>query len=168
MRDLGFTFGGRGSGSAHKTEVQPSASPIAQQSSQAAQQAPMKRPPSPDHRRRDESRSSADYPPSKRQRPASPPRGHDRERPGDGRGRGRYGSPSPWDRERERDGPQGRRYDKERDEDKNVTLPPVLSWFVGMLPSPSSFDGAFALHPPLHAPLLTHSRIQVLYSALMT
>ncbi|EKM58947.1 uncharacterized protein PHACADRAFT_249079 [Phanerochaete carnosa HHB-10118-sp] len=141
VRDLGFTFGGRGSGSANKTEVQPSASPIVQQSSQAAQQAPTKRPPSPDHRRRDESRSSADYPPSKRQRPASPTRGHDRERLGDGRGRGRYGSPSPWDRERERDGPHGRRYDRERDEDKNVTLPPVLSWFVGMLPSPSSFDG---------------------------
>ncbi|GJE94378.1 HAT and Suf domain-containing protein [Phanerochaete sordida] len=143
VRDLGFTFGGRGNGSANKTEVQPTASPGTQQS-QPVPQTPAKRPSSPDHRRRDESRSSSDYPPSKRQRPVSPARGHDRDRWGDGaRGRGgRYASPSPWDREREREGPPGRRYDnKERDEDKNVSVPPVVSWFLGMLPAPGSFDG---------------------------
>ena len=157
VRDLGFTFGSRGNGSANKTEAQPSGSPNTQQSSQTAPQAPAKRPSSPDRRHRDESRSSSDYPPSKRQRPVSPPRSHDRDRWGDGRGRGRYGSPSPWDRERERDGPLARRYDRERDEDKNVTLPPVLSWFVGMLPSPGSFDGASSLFHSVH--VASHSRV---------
>lgn len=141
VRDLGFTFG-RGNGSANKTEAQPTPSPTTQPSSQAPPAAaPAKRPVSPDHRRRDESRSSSDYPPSKRQRPVSPPRGHDRDRWGDGRGRGRYASPSPWERERERDGGHGRKYEREREEDKSVAIPPVLSWFVGMLPSPASFDG---------------------------
>jgi cleavage stimulation factor subunit 3 len=100
-----------------------------------------KRPSSPDPRRREESRTASEYgPPPKRPRPGSPARGHDRDR-WDSSGRRRYGSPSPWERERERDASHSRRYDKEREEDRSVTLPPILSWFIGTLPGPNSFDG---------------------------
>lgn len=101
-----------------------------------------KRPSSPDHRRKDESRGANDFgPPSKRQRAGSPQqRGHDRDR----WERRRYGSPSPWDRERERDS-SARRPDKERDDEKSVIIPPVLSWFIGQLPPPNAFDGTWSL-----------------------
>ncbi|TBU57853.1 Suf-domain-containing protein [Dichomitus squalens] len=96
-----------------------------------------KRASSPDHRRRDESR---DYP-SKRARAGSPGpvRGRDRDR-WDGPPHRRHGSPM-WDRERERDVPPPRRFKEEREEDKGVQLPSVLSWFIGTLPTPNSFDG---------------------------
>lgn len=149
--DLGFSFKSGTSGSSGKSNGASAMRSETQQilntsfsSSQPQQSTPSsKRPSSPDHRRRDESRTGGDYgPPSKRQRPGSPARSHDRER-WDGPGRRRYGSPSPWDREREREGTHGRRFDKEREEDKGVTLPPILSWFVGSLPAPASFDGEF-------------------------
>ena len=51
-----------------------------------------------------------------------------------------------WERERERDVPPPRRFKEEREEDKGVQLPSVLSWFIGTLPMPNSFDGpSFAL-----------------------
>lgn len=106
-----------------------------------------KRPSSPDYRKRDD-RGPAEYgpPAHKRARPLSPPRDRDRDRdrydappP-----RRRFGSPPTggWDRDRDRDGPPpGRKIDRERNEDKPVNLPPVISWFVGQLPAPSAFDG---------------------------
>lgn len=154
MRDLGFVIGRKdsaksnGSGLA-KSETAQLMSGAHAHTNTAATKEPKeptsaaKRPSSPDHRRRDDSRSGDYGPPSKRQRPASPTRshGHDRDR-WDGPGRRRYASPSPWDRERERDSStHGRRFEKEKEEDKSTQVPPVLSWFVGLLPPPASFDG---------------------------
>jgi len=105
-----------------------------------------KRPSSPDPRRREEGRSSDHGPPTKRQRPGSPSRERERDR-WDGSARRRHGSPS-WDRDRDRDGggfkkdkDKAKLEDKDKDEEKIVSLQPVLSWFVGVLPEPSSFDG---------------------------
>jgi len=99
-----------------------------------------KRPASPDYRKRDD-RPSSDYGSAhKRPRPMSPPiRDRDRER-WDGPPRRRAGSPG-WDRDRDRDAPPPRRIEREREEEKGVVLPPVISWFVGQLPAPSAFDG---------------------------
>ncbi|KAI0337339.1 Suf-domain-containing protein [Trametopsis cervina] len=149
VRDLGFVMSrGNGNGGSNRsntgalgrTETQQSIVsnlPASQPSHVTG--SVTKRPSSPDHRRRDESRGgSSDFgPPSKRQRGASPQqRGHDRSERWERR---RYGSPSPWDRERERD-PSARRPDKEKEEEKSV-IPPVLSWFIGQLPMAPSFDG---------------------------
>ncbi|KIP07568.1 hypothetical protein PHLGIDRAFT_105533 [Phlebiopsis gigantea 11061_1 CR5-6] len=144
--DLGFSL--RGSGSSGKTNGASAAKSETQQAVNAtvsANQNPpqahiTKRPSSPDHRRRDDSRSGDYGPPAKRQRPGSPPRGHDRDR-WESSGRRRHASPSPWDREREREGTHGRKQDREREEEKDVTLPPILSWFIGSLPAAASFDG---------------------------
>lgn len=146
--DLGFSL--RGSGSSGKTNGASAAKSETQQAVNAtvsANQNPpqahiTKRPSSPDHRRRDDSRSGDYGPPAKRQRPGSPPRGHDRDR-WESSGRRRHASPSPWDREREREGTHGRKQDREREEEKDVTLPPILSWFIGSLPAAASFDGVF-------------------------
>jgi cleavage stimulation factor subunit 3 len=81
---------------------------------------------------------------NKRQRPFSPPP-RDRDRR-DGPGpRKRFNSPSRG--ERGHDPPTGpRARDKDnREDEKQVTLPNVLSWFVGQLPPPAAFDGAFHL-----------------------
>jgi cleavage stimulation factor subunit 3 len=103
-----------------------------------------KRPSSPDHRKREEPRATGDYgpPAHKRPRPLSPPRERERER-WDGPSRRRFGSPPAWERERERDGPPPppRRPDRDREDEKAVTLPSVITWFVGQLPSASAFDG---------------------------
>jgi len=97
-----------------------------------------KRPASPDYRKRDE-RPPVDYGPAyKRPRPMSPaPRDRDRER---WEGPPRRRSPG-WDRDRERDGPPPRRIERDREEEKIVVLPPVISWFIGQLPASSAFDG---------------------------
>lgn len=96
-----------------------------------------KRAPSPDHKRRE---SDPHGPPQyKRARAASPP-GRDRDRwEGHGGGRKRYNSPT-WDRDRERDAPTPRRA-RDQEEEKPVTVPSVISWFIGTLPGPSVFDG---------------------------
>lgn len=150
IRDLGFvvgrsTAGSSGSthsGSVGRTETQQSLlSPVnsqAQAVSQAAAGSNTKRPPSPEGRRK------GDYeygPPSKKHRAPSPSRERewDRDRREAHRGR-RHNSPPGWDRERERD--YGRAGYKEKEEEKSVTLPPVLSWFVGQLPPAGAFDGA--------------------------
>lgn len=101
----------------------------------------VKRPPSPDHKRRDsDSHGPAQY---KRARATSPP-GRDRDR-WDGHGSGgrkRYNSPS-WDRDRDRDAPPPprRAKDLQPEEEKIVSVPSVISWFIGTLPGPSEFDG---------------------------
>lgn len=156
IRDLGFVVG-RGSSSSStqnalgRTETQQSIlSPVssqAQATSQGVTSSNTKRPPSPDGRRK------GDYeygPPSKKHRAPSPSRERewDRERRDGHRGR-RHGSPG-WDRERDRSdynnaGRSGGGY-KEKEEEKSVTLPPVLSWFVGQLPPPGSFDGTCFLN----------------------
>jgi len=148
VRDLGFTVTRQGSGTASRsnggsalgrtdTQLSLMSNPTSSQSQVTASSS--KRASSPDHRRRDESRTGDYGPPSKRQRGGSPV-GRDRDRDRwDGPPRRRHGSPH-WDRERE--GPPPRRFKQEdREEEKPVVLPPVLSWFVGMLPSPGAFDG---------------------------
>ena len=119
-----------------------------------------KRPPSPESTRR---RDERDYASHKRQRVSPPPRDRDRDRDRDREWerdrdrdrdrrevtRRRYGTPPPWerDRERERDGPSRRPYEKDKEEEKpSVTLPPIVSWFVGTLPEPSKFDGRSQPH----------------------
>ena len=104
-----------------------------------------KRPASPDYRRRDD-RGSVDYSAGhKRVRPLSPPRDRDRDR-WDGPPRRRGRSPPGWDRDRDRDGPPPRRnMDRERDEEKPVQIPPVISTFLMSLPVPAAFDGEW--HP---------------------
>ncbi|KAF8631737.1 hypothetical protein AX15_002220 [Amanita polypyramis BW_CC] len=131
-----------------------------------------KRPSSPEgyNRKRDESRGrgggpSADYG-HKRMRemsPVRPERGRDRDRDRD-RERERDRD---WERDRERDrdgrrggdggpsGPPRRRHspgwdrekrDKEKeDEKRGPTLPGVISWFIGELPSASCFDGTLRI-----------------------
>ncbi|KAH9928857.1 uncharacterized protein B0H18DRAFT_999082 [Fomitopsis serialis] len=146
-RDLGFSLSRQGSGSSRsngsgtlgRTETQMSLISNTASQSQGAPSS-SKRPPSPEahSRRRDDSRAPDYGPPSKRQRAGS--RERERDARWDGPPRRRYGSPG-WDRERDRDAPGRRSMKEEREEEKPVTLPPVLSWFVGMLPAPSSFDG---------------------------
>jgi cleavage stimulation factor subunit 3 len=102
-----------------------------------ASQPPIKRASSPDYKRREGSARPDFGPPSKRQRPSSPPRDRDRER-WEGPPRKRFGSPAGWERERDR---ELQHVKKDREDDKASTLPTVISWFVGQLPSPVSFDG---------------------------
>lgn len=129
-----------------------------------------KRASSPDYtlgaRKRDESRErglpgrgGSDYGVGhKRMRPMSPPgrvgerdreRDRDRDRWDGGAGRRRHSPPpSNWDRDRDRPVPAR---GGDRDEEKGiqrgsgvvVTIPPVLSWFLGQLPQPATFDGGF-------------------------
>ncbi|KAI0333418.1 Suf-domain-containing protein [Cubamyces sp. BRFM 1775] len=145
VRDLGFVLGrqptrANGGGLLARADTLQSIMASSQQQKETPP-APVasKRAASPEHRRREESRG--DYP-SKRQRPTSPVRERDRDwRDGRDGPRRRHGSPA-WERERERDGPPPRRNFKEdREEEKGVVLPNVLSWFIGMLPAASSFDG---------------------------
>ena len=149
MHDLGFVISrSNGSGSSGRSNASSlgradtQTSVLNMPSSQQSQGSVTKRASSPDHRRRDESRGgSTDYgPPSKRARANSP-----QQRPYPDReerwGRRRYGSPSGWDRERERE-PTARRPDREKEEEKSV-IPNVLSWFVGQLPTSTSFDGTY-------------------------
>lgn len=117
-----------------------------------------KRASSPDHKRRDDRGADYGAPAHKRQRPMSPPppreRDRDRDRDrwdGPPPSRRRYASPPAWERERERDAVVAPRRDRvpppEKEEEKPVSsLPPIISWFVGELPSPSSFDGEISCH----------------------
>ncbi|KAI0771691.1 hypothetical protein BD413DRAFT_475587 [Trametes elegans] len=146
VRDLGFVLGRQGSRTGGGT-LGRSDTVQSLMSSQPKEMLPIpsssgsKRAVSPEHRRRDESRS--EHPP-KRQRAASPVRDrepHWREGRDGPRGR-RHNSPG-WEREREREAPPAPRrpHKEEREEDKGVVIPSVLSWFIGTLPAPSSFDG---------------------------
>ncbi|KAI0352491.1 Suf-domain-containing protein [Trametes cingulata] len=142
VRDLGFVLGrarsnGSGGTLARNETLQSFASPQPKETLPAPSSS--KRPASPEHKRREESRP--EYP-SKRPRAASPARERDRDwrdsRDGP-RGR-RHGSPA-WERDRERDGPHRRPFKEDKEEEKGVILPNVLSWFIGTLPSASAFDG---------------------------
>lgn len=104
-----------------------------------------KRPSSPDRSLRLEESKNSDQgfgPPHKRSRDISPPR--ERERWAGTSKERRYGSPA-WERERERERSPPRRtaVAREKEEPKKLALPQVLSWFIGTLPPPSSFDGTF-------------------------
>ena len=117
-----------------------------------------KRMASPDYRNKREdnrggSGGSGDYNQgSKRMRPSSPPRGGDRDREtrweGPSRRRPFSPPPSAWDRDdrpRAREPlPPSRAQEREEEKPRQVSIPPVISWFVGDLPSASSFDGDFS------------------------
>ena len=122
-----------------------------------------KRMASPDYRNKREdnnrggSGGSADYngQGSKRMRPSSPPpRGVDRDREmrweGPSSRRRPFSPPPPtssWDRDdrpRAREPlPPSRAQEREEEKPRQVSIPPVISWFVGDLPTASSFDGEF-------------------------
>lgn len=88
---------------------------------------------------------------NKRMRPSSPPRGADRDRETrweGGPSRRRTFSPPPsstWDRDdrpRAREPlPPPRAQEREEEKPRQVSIPPVISWFVGDLPTAPSFDG---------------------------
>jgi hypothetical protein len=96
--------------------------------------------------------SGDDYPGNKRMRPSSPPRGADRDRETHWEGpssRRRPFSPPPltssWDREDRpcaREPLPSRAQKREQEQPRQLSIPPVISWFVGDLPA-SSFDGHF-------------------------
>jgi cleavage stimulation factor subunit 3 len=139
----GTTSSGSWSNSLGRTDTQTSlltsVNPPQPTPTPTAPTAQHKRPPSPDHKRRDsDSHGPAPY---KRARAASPP-GRDRDRwEGHASGRKRYNSPS-WDRDRDRDVPPPRRGSgRDHEEEKAVSVPSVISWFVGTLPGPNAFDG---------------------------
>jgi cleavage stimulation factor subunit 3 len=67
--------------------------------------------------------------PSSRRRPFSPPPTSTWDR--DDRSRGRDPLPPP------------RAQEREEENFRQVSIPPVMSWFVGELPAASSFDGNF-------------------------
>jgi cleavage stimulation factor subunit 3 len=118
-----------------------------------------KRMASPDYRnKREDNRGnggSGDYNQgSKRMRASSPTRGVDRDRETRWDGpssRRRPFSPPPtlaWDRDdrpraREPLPPPSRAQEREEEKPRQVSIPPVISWFVGDLPAASSFDGEF-------------------------
>ncbi|KAI0052667.1 Suf-domain-containing protein [Auriscalpium vulgare] len=145
-RDLGVAMARQssGSGSSHgsssslgRTDTQQSfgSTIITPTGSQQLPISSQKRASSPDHKRRDDSYGPASY---KRARPSTPP---PRDRwEGANHGRRRYGSPS-WEKDKEKDSPVGIRRVKDVEDEKPVSLPSVISWFVGQLPTPGSFDG---------------------------
>ena len=120
-----------------------------------------KRNASPDYRsKREDNRGgsggSGDYNQgNKRMRPSSPTRGVDRDREtrweGPSSSRRRPFSPPPptsaWDRDDRPRGreplPPSRAQEREEEKPRQVSIPPVISWFVGDLPAASSFDGDF-------------------------
>ncbi|KAG2111422.1 hypothetical protein BD769DRAFT_1630282 [Suillus cothurnatus] len=133
-RDLGFSMAARqpaalGSASTSNSIEKRTDSmfSLTSASHMPAGQPPTKRASSPDYKRREGSARPDFGPPSKRPRPSSPPpRDRDRER-WEG-----------WERERDR---ELQHVKKDREDDKPSTLPTVISWFVGQLPGPASFDG---------------------------
>jgi cleavage stimulation factor subunit 3 len=144
-RDLGFAMAGRqqvGPGSSSSIEKRTdSLVSITSTAHIQPPQPPPKRQPSPDLKRREDSVKPDFAPPAKRPRPSSPIRDRDRDRFSDGPARKRFGSPAGWEKDRDRELHTIKR-DREH-EDKSSNLPAVLSWFVGQLPNPASFDGQF-------------------------
>jgi cleavage stimulation factor subunit 3 len=159
-RDLGFAMARKATATSSlgKSETQ-------QSLLSSGPQQGTKRMASPDYRsKREDNRggsggSGGDYnnQGSKRMRPSSPPpRGVDRDREtrweGGPSSRRRPFSPPPpptssWDRDdrpRAREPPPpSRAHEREEEKPRQVSVPPVISWFVGDLPSASSFDGEF-------------------------
>jgi cleavage stimulation factor subunit 3 len=142
-RDLGFAMAGRQpAGASYSTSSLEKRTDSLLSITSAAHmpptQPPPKRQPSPELKRREESVKPEFAPPAKRARPMSPPRDRDRDRFSDGPRR-RLGSPAAWEKDRDRE-PHPMKRDRELDY-KSTTLPAVLTWFVGQLPNPGSFDG---------------------------
>ena len=161
-RDLGFAIARRahpsGAGSTlARTETSTSLLTASQGNTSGTaaapsttQQAQNKRAASPpEHRKRDESRTggvqgagSGEYSSGhKRARPQSPARERETRW-----GRRDVPTVPSWDREerggRGRDGPRGGQgRDFEEEKGRHVQLPGVVSWFIGELPTPASFDG---------------------------
>lgn len=138
-RDLGFAVARRTtrSNSVGRTETTQSG-PAA---SQNAQSVPPKRAASPDFRKRDDGRIG-EYGGHKRMRALSPVRGAERDRDGrwDVPTRRRF-SPAPPPSSRS--GRELQRSHDREDDKPRPALPAILSWFIGELPSPASFDGEF-------------------------
>jgi len=141
-RDLGFAMAGRQPASNAISAAAASVLEKRTESLQSLMHVPQSQPPkrqaSPDLKRREDSVKPDFGPPSKRQRPLTPPH-RDRERfDGPPPPRRRMASPAGWEKERDRELGHIKR---DRDEDKPSPLPTVLSWFVGQLPNPATFDG---------------------------
>ncbi|KIM62980.1 hypothetical protein SCLCIDRAFT_24567 [Scleroderma citrinum Foug A] len=140
-RDLGFAMAGRQPASNAISAAAASALEKRTESLQSLMHVPQSQPPkrqaSPEPKRREDSVKPDFGPPSKRQRPLTPPH-RDRERFDAPPPRRRMASPAGWEKERDRELGHIKR---DRDEDKPSPLPTVLSWFVGQLPNPATFDG---------------------------
>jgi cleavage stimulation factor subunit 3 len=159
-RDLGFAMARKATAtnSLGKSETQQSLISSGPQGT--------KRMASPDYRgKREDNRGSGgsgggDYnnQGNKRMRPSSPPpRGVDRDRetrwegPSTSSRRRPFSPPPPastWDRDdrpppRAREPLPPRAQEREEEKPRQVSIPPVISWFVGDLPAASSFDGKF-------------------------
>ena len=141
-RDLGFAMAGRqpagNASSIAAVSTLEKRTESLQSMMHVPQSQPSKRQPSPDLKRREDSVKPDFGPPSKRQRALSPPRERDRDRFDGPPPRRRFASPAGWEKERDRELGHIKR---DRDEDKPSPLPAVLSWFVGQLPNPATFDG---------------------------
>ncbi|KAI6040984.1 hypothetical protein EDC04DRAFT_2989123 [Pisolithus marmoratus] len=142
-RDLGFAMakpaaGGNTATSVASLERRTESFQSMAPASHVPQTQTSKRHSTPDLKRREDSVKPDFGPPSKRQRPLSPPRERDRDRSDGPPHRRRFASPAGWEKERDRELGHLKR---ERDEDKPSPLPTVLSWFVGQLPNPATFDG---------------------------
>lgn len=145
-RDLGFAMAGRqpagaSSSTSFLEKHTDSLLSITSAAHMPPTQPPAKRQPSPELKRREESVKPEFAPPAKRPRPMSPPRDRERDRFADGPRR-RFGSPAAWEKDRDREPQHPVRREPD---DKSTTFPAVLSWFVGQLPNPASFDGQFYL-----------------------
>lgn len=136
-RDLGFGVARQGvgssssSGSIGRSDTLTSLTSATQSSPNIPSE--RKRPSSPPDKRRDD----------KRQRGNSPLRDRGDRRDGPP-SRRRFNSP-PRERERDWDNSRGRtEREEEKPSEKPVVVPPIVSWFVGTLPDPASFDGSYA------------------------
>jgi len=137
-RDLGVAFARWSSvNTVSRNETAQSALPSSQNSAP-----PTKRPASPDYRKRDDGRAGDYGGGHKRARAMSPPpsRGPDRDRDGrwEGPSRRRFSPPPPPSSRGGRDPP--RSHDREEEKPRQA-LSSILTWFLGELPNPSSFDG---------------------------
>ena len=154
-RDLGFAMARKATATSSLGKSETQQSLILSSTPQGT-----KRMASPDYRNKREdnrggSGGSGDYNQgSKRMRASSPARGVDRDRESRWDGpssRRRPFSPPPtlaWDRDdrpraREPLPPPSRVQEREEEKPRQVSIPPVISWFVGDLPAASSFDGKF-------------------------
>ncbi|KAG5641047.1 hypothetical protein DXG03_006292 [Asterophora parasitica] len=145
-RDLGFAMARKATTSQPLGRTETAHSLSSTGATASGSNPPHKRPVSPDYRKRDERGGGGDYSQShKRARPLSPPpRERERDR-WDPPPRRRF-SPPPqpaWEREnRERaplPPPRASAPPQEREEEK-PKIPNIISWFVGELPTPASFD----------------------------
>jgi len=143
-RDLGVAFARRSSANGvGRNETAQSALPSSQNSAPTSSQ---KRPASPDFRKREDGRAGDYGGGNKRVRAMSPPpgRGPDRDRDArwEGPTRRRFSPPPPPSGRGGRDLPP-RSHDRE-EEKPRPALPSILTWFLGELPNPSSFDGMYS------------------------